>query len=98
MLGALAFVVMIVLEKLKVKGSMIFGILVFSSLASMYGLAYFQGVVGSVPPIPHLFQFDLDAALSTSMATVVFTLFFLDLFDTEGALTSVANVSGKSDS
>ena len=46
----------------------------------------------------HLFQFDLGAALSASMATVVFTLFFVDFFDTAGTLTSVANVAGKIDS
>jgi AGZA family xanthine/uracil permease-like MFS transporter len=32
------------------------------------------------------------------MATVVFTLFFVDFFDTAGTLTSVANVAGKIDS
>ena len=64
----------------------------------MFGLAEFKGVVGSVPPMTHLFQFDLGAALSASMATVVFTLFFVDFFDTAGTLTSVANVSGKIDS
>ena len=98
LLGALAFVVMIVLEKLKVKGNIIIGILVFSAIAWMFGLAEFKGVVGSVPPMTHLFQFDLGAALSASMATVVFTLFFVDFFDTAGTLTSVANVAGKIDS
>ena len=32
------------------------------------------------------------------MITVVFTLFFVDFFDTAGTLTSVANVAGKVDS
>tara|TARA_B100000768_G_scaffold168809_1_gene173942 strand:- start:286 stop:858 length:573 start_codon:yes stop_codon:yes gene_type:complete len=32
------------------------------------------------------------------MATIVFTLFFVDFFDTAGTLTSVANVAGKVDS
>ena len=98
LLGALAFVVMIVLEKLKIKGNIIIGILVFSVIAWIFGLAEFKGVVGSIPPMTHLFQFDLGAALSASMATVVFTLFFVDFFDTAGTLTSVANVSGKIDS
>jgi len=98
LLGALAFVVMIVLEKLNVKGNIIIGIIVFSAIAWIFGLAEFKGVVGSVPPMTHLFQFDLGAALSASMATVVFTLFFVDFFDTAGTLTSVANVSGKIDS
>jgi len=89
---------MIVLEKLKVKGNIIIGIIVFSAIAWIFGLAEFKGVVGSIPPMTHLFQFDLGAALSASMATVVFTLFFVDFFDTAGTLTSVANVAGKIDS
>ena len=98
LLGAAAFVVMCVLEKLKIKGNIIIGIIVFSAIAWISGLAEFKGVVGSIPPMTHLFQFDLGAALSASMATVVFTLFFVDFFDTAGTLTSVANVSGKIDS
>jgi AGZA family xanthine/uracil permease-like MFS transporter len=54
-------------------------------------------VVGSIPPMTHLLTFDLSAALSASMVTVVFTLFFVDFFDTAGTLTSVANVAGKVD-
>ena len=98
LLAALAFVVMIVLEKMKIKGNIIIGIIVFSAIAWIFGLAKFNGVVGAIPPMTHLFQFDLGAALSASMATVVFTLFFVDFFDTAGTLTSVANVSGKIDS
>jgi AGZA family xanthine/uracil permease-like MFS transporter len=98
LLAALAFVVMIVLEKKKVKGNIIIGIIVFSAIAWIFGLAKFNGVVGAIPPMTHLFQFDLGAALSASMATVVFTLFFVDFFDTAGTLTSVANVAGKIDS
>ena len=41
---------------------------------------------------------DMGAALSAGMVTVVFTLFFVDFFDTAGTLTSVANVAGKVDS
>ena len=98
LLAALAFVVMIVLEKMKIKGNIIIGIIVFSAIAWIFGLAKFNGVVGAIPPMTHLFQFDLGAALSASMVTVVFTLFFVDFFDTAGTLTSVANVAGKIDS
>ena len=45
----------------------------------------------------YLFDFDLSAALTASMSTVVFTLLFIDFFDTAGTLTSVANVAGKVD-
>ena len=43
----------------------------------------------------YLFDFDLSAALTAGMTTVVFTLLFVDFFDTAGTLTSVANVAGK---
>ena len=43
----------------------------------------------------YLFAFDLKAALSAGMASIVFTLLFIDFFDTAGTLTSVANVAGK---
>ena len=62
-----------------------------------FRLAKFNGVVGSIPPMKHLLTFDMGAALSAGMVTVVFTLFFVDFFDTAGTLTSVANVAGKVD-
>ncbi len=96
-LAGLAFVTMIVLEKLKIKGNIIIGIIVFSIIAWMSGLAKFNGVIGSIPPMKHLLTFDMSAVFSASMSTVVFTLFFVDFFDTAGTLTSVANVAGKVD-
>ena len=95
LLGAGAFISMIVMEKKKIKGNIIIGIIVFSAIAWMGGWAKFNGVVSAPPTMTHLFAFDLGAALSASMVTVVFTLFFIDFFDTAGTLTSVANVAGK---
>ena len=94
-LGCLAFVVMIVLEKMKVKGNIIIGILVFSIIAWITGLAKFNGVVSTPPSMSYLFEFDLSAAFTAGMSTVIFTLLFIDFFDTAGTLTSVANVAGK---
>ena len=95
LLGAAAFISMIVMEKMKIKGNIIIGIVAFSIIAWLGGWANFNGVVSSPPPMTHLMTFDLGAALSASMVTVIFTLFFIDFFDTAGTLTSVANVSGK---
>ena len=97
MLACLAFVVMIVLEKMKVKGNIIITILGFSIIAWGTGLAKFNGIVGSIPPMTYLFDFDLTAAFTAGMSTVIFTLLFIDFFDTAGTLTSVANVAGKVD-
>jgi len=97
LLGCLAFVVMIVLEKMKIKGNIIIGILLFSTIAWATGLAKFNGIVGSIPPMTYLFDFDLKAAFTAGMSSVIFTLLFIDFFDTAGTLTSVANVAGKVD-
>ena len=95
LLGCLAFVVMIVLEKMKVRGNIIIGILGFSVIAWITGLAKFNGIVSAPPPMTYLFDFDLSAAFTAGMSTVIFTLLFIDFFDTAGTLTSVANVAGK---
>ncbi len=96
-LGCLAFVVMIVLEKMKIKGNIIIGILLFSIIAWLTGLAKFNGIVDMPPPMTYLFDFDLTAAFTAGMSTIIFTLLFIDFFDTAGTLTSVANVAGKVD-
>jgi AGZA family xanthine/uracil permease-like MFS transporter len=95
LLGCAAFILMVVLEKMKIKGNIIIGILLFSIIAWATGLAKFNGIASSPPPMTYLFDFDLSAALTAGMTTVVFTLLFVDFFDTAGTLTSVANVAGK---
>ena len=95
LLGCLAFVSMVVMEKMKIRGNIIIGILVFSIIAWVTGLAKFNGVVSTPPPMTYLFEFDLGAAFTAGMSTVIFTLLFIDFFDTAGTLTSVANVAGK---
>ncbi len=97
LLACLCFVSMIVMEKLNVRGNIIIGILAFSIIAWASGLAKFNGIVGEIPPMTYLFDFDLTAAFTAGMSTVIFTLLFIDFFDTAGTLTSVANVAGKVD-
>ena len=55
----------------------------------------FQGVfLLSLPEMKHFMNFDLSKALSAAGLTVIFTLFFVDIFDSTGTLVSVANVNG----
>jgi AGZA family xanthine/uracil permease-like MFS transporter len=95
LLGCATFIAIIVLEKMNIKGNIIIGILVFSIIAWVSGLANFNGLASSPPPMTYLFEFDLSAAMTAGMSTVIFTLLFIDFFDTAGTLTSVANVAGK---
>ena len=95
LLGCLAFVTMIILEKLNVKGNIIIGIIIFSIIAWVTGLAKFNGIASAPPSMSYLFDFDISAVFTASMSTVIFTLLFVDFFDTAVTLTSVANVAGK---
>ena len=95
LLGAAAFVTMVVLERRNVKGGIIISIIFWSAVAWVFGLAKFNGIVSAPPPMDLAFKFTLGSALSASMVTIIFVLFFIDLFDSAGTLTSIANVTGK---
>ena len=71
--------------------------LVFSIIAWATGLAKFNGVVGSIPPMTYLFDFDLSCFYSWNVYSNLYFIVYR-FFDTAGTLTSVANVAGKVDS
>ncbi|MDH5748344.1 MAG: NCS2 family permease [Rhodospirillales bacterium] len=97
-LFAAGFAIMTVLDRLKIPGGIIIGILAVSIIGWVAGVAEFKGVVGAVPSLePTLLKLDITGALTATMIGVVFALLFVDFFDTAGTLTSVANLAGKVD-
>jgi len=96
-LACLTFVTMVVLEKLNIKGNIILALLGFSIITWATGLAKFNGFVGPIPEMKMFLTLDIKGALTIGLVSVIFTLFFIDFFDTAGTLTSVANVCGKVD-
>ena len=111
MVALAALITMFVLDKLKVRGAIIIALTSWTVIAwifipneildanySNFG-GFENGIISmNIPPMTHLLDFDLSAIFSGAMLSVVFTLFFVDFFDTAGTLTSVANVAGKVDS
>jgi adenine/guanine/hypoxanthine permease len=92
------FIIMTVLDRLRVPGGIIVGVLVVSIVGWLTGVAEFQGVIGATPSLsPTLFKLDIQGAITAAMIGVVFALLFVDFFDTAGTLTSVANLAGKID-
>ena len=100
LIGVAALITMFVLDQKKIKGSIIISLIVWSIVAwiAVPEQAKFWGIFSMPPAMTHLFDFTLSAALTAGMVSVIFTLFFVDFFDTAGTLTSVANVAGKVDS
>ena len=106
-----ALITMFVLDKLKIKGAIIIAMTSWTVIAwiivpdarldenfSNFG-GFRDGIISfQIPAITHFFDFSLSAVFSGAMVSVVFTLFFVDFFDTAGTLTAVANVAGKVDS
>jgi len=111
MVALAALITMFVLDKLKVKGAIIIALTSWTVIAwifipneildanySNFG-GFADGIISmKIPAMTHLLDFNLSAIFSGAMMSVVFTLFFVDFFDTAGTLTSVANVAGKVDS
>jgi len=111
MVALAALITMFVLDKLKVKGAIIIALTSWTVIAwvfipneildanySNFG-GFADGIISmKIPAMTHLLDFNLSAIFSGAMMSVIFTLFFVDFFDTAGTLTSVANVAGKVDS
>ena len=98
LLALLTFTLMISLDKLKIPGAIVISILATTVLGFIFGVAQFQGFASSIPSMsPTFMQLDFSSIGSSLFLIVIFTILFVDFFDTAGTLTSVANLSGKVD-
>ena len=98
LLALLTFTLMIALDKLKIPGAIVISILATTIVGFILGVAQFQGITSSIPSMsPTFLQLDFSSIGSSLFLIVVFTILFVDFFDTAGTLTSVANLSGKID-
>ncbi len=90
LLSIFGILVISVLLCLKVKGAILLGILASAVAALVTGMTKFEGIIGTPPSIvPTFFKLDITGALKWNMIGVIFTLFFLDLFDTVGTLIGI---------
>ena len=80
----------------RVKGAILFGMLIAAIVGVPLGIVKNPGAVVSLPPslAPTLFQLDVLAALKQNLIAIIFIFFFLDLFDTVGSLIGIAKQAG----
>ena len=95
LLAGLGFAIMAVLDKRKIPGAIIIGILATSIIAWVFGVADISGVVGAIPSPTHAFSLDFSLLATAGFIGTAFAFLFVDFFDTAGTLTSVANLTGK---
>lgn len=94
-MAILGFVLIVALDRLKVKGAILIGIAAVTVLSFFFGDNKYSGIVSLPPSIaPTLFQFDIGGALSSGFMNVVLVFFLVELFDATGTLMGVANRAG----
>jgi AGZA family xanthine/uracil permease-like MFS transporter len=94
-LAVLGFLAMVALDVRKVPGAILIGILATTLIGIGLGLNAFGGIVSLPPSIAPVFlKMDILAALEIGLIAIVFTFFFVDVFDNTGTLVAVAHKAG----
>jgi AGZA family xanthine/uracil permease-like MFS transporter len=95
LLAIIGFFVIVALDKLRVKGAILIGILLVTFLSFFFAGNKFNGIVSAVPSImPTFGKLDVMGALSVGILNVVLVFFLVELFDATGTLMGVANRAG----
>jgi AGZA family xanthine/uracil permease-like MFS transporter len=93
LVSALGLLVMIVLVARRIRGAILLGILATTVLAAAFGLVKYQGLFSAdIDLAPTFWAVDfggLFRAHPAQVATALFVLFYLGLFDTVGTLVGV---------
>jgi len=105
LLGLIGIVITGALVILKVRGSILIGILataiiglVIKDPATGSALTHFSGVVSAPDSVAPIFcKFEWGSILSWDMLVVVFTFLFIDMFDTMGTVIGVSQKAGMVD-
>jgi AGZA family xanthine/uracil permease-like MFS transporter len=93
--SAAGIVVTCVLLVRRVRGAILAGIITSTVIGLAFGIVRFHGLVSAPPSIaPIAFKLDVIGALKLGVIPVIFTFFFLDLFDSIGSLIGIAEQGG----
>lgn len=94
-LFCIGFITIVVLDKFKVTGAILIGIVLVTILSFFFGGNKFGGVVAMPPSIaPTFMQLDIKGAIAGGILNVVLVFFLVELFDATGTLMGVAKRAG----
>ncbi len=96
LIGLAGLLAMIVLENFRIKGSLIIGILLSTIMAIIFGLVKLPSAVVSmnIDISPIAFRLDIMGALKGSLMGTIFTLMFMDMFDSIGTIVACSYKAG----
>lgn len=94
-MAVFGFLLIVTLDRLKVPGALLIGIVAVTVLSFFFGGNTFNGFMSLPPSIaPTFFHLDLSGALSIGLFNVVLVFFLVELFDATGTLMGVASRAG----
>jgi AGZA family xanthine/uracil permease-like MFS transporter len=95
LMAVFGFLLIVTLDRLRVPGALLIGIVAVTVLSFFFGGNTFKGFMSLPPSIaPTLFHFDLAGAISMGLFNVVLVFFLVELFDATGTLMGVASRAG----
>ncbi|NTJ61730.1 NCS2 family permease [Agrobacterium rhizogenes] len=91
LLAILGFFIIAVLDALKVRGSILIGILAVTVLSWIFGVSQFHGIVSAPPSImPTFLQLDIVGALHGGLVHIILVFVLVEVFDATGTLIGIA--------
>ena len=94
-LAVIGFFAVVVLDRLRVRGAILIGILAVTLLSFFFAGNKFEGVMSMPPSIaPTFLQLDIQGALGVGVFNVILVFFLVEVFDATGTLMAVARRAG----
>ena len=94
-LATIGFLLIVVLDRFRVPGAILIGIVAVTVLSFFFGGNKFGGVFAPPPSIaPTFLQLDIAGAFQAGVLNVVLVFFLVELFDATGTLMGVAKRAG----
>lgn len=94
-LASLGFLLIVALDKFRVPGAILIGIIAVTIASFFVGGNQFHGIFDTPPSIePTLLKLDIKSAVSHGFLNVVLVFFLVELFDATGTLMGVAKRAG----
>lgn len=94
-LAVLGFLLIVVLDKRKVPGAILIGIVAVTLASFFFAGNPYRGIFSAPPSIALTFlQLDIKAALTGGILNVILVFFLVELFDATGTLMGVAKRAG----
>jgi AGZA family xanthine/uracil permease-like MFS transporter len=95
LLALFGLVIITILLSRKVRGAILWGMLIATGAGLIFGIIKYQGIISMPPSIsPTLMKFDFSLFLTVDFLVVAVIFLFMDLFDAMGTLVAVANQAG----